>query len=324
MITEDSGQDSTSDLDSTAAPETGDEVPVVEQGPDLEQEQVAEPEPEPDTEQEFDQEQVQETELEGNGNDVMESDAGDQPEFGSDGGEGEDDGEDASDGSEETGVELESDGGGPAPLIQVEPADFTVAGGISAITLTWTAVADADHYVVLRRQEPCTGYLMMGTPLDTVFVDTDLRAGTRYRFKVAAVGTDGLEGPRTAYIEATANDGVAPSAAQNVTAYAGSGAVWLTWDAPLDADVWKYEIYRSYESGTFERVDNPLWLRDCAGHTTEFVTDLTTASVTAGTTMAWTDTEVLAAGAYQFVVYAVDFGGLRADPSTAVTVLISP
>jgi chitodextrinase len=95
--------------------------------------------------------------------------------------------------------------GPPAPSgLTATPA------GPSQISLTWVAPADgAASYNVFRDD------VFIGAVMATTFVDTGLQPATTYRYSVASVDTDGIQGPRSGQVSATTapSDDVVPPAA---------------------------------------------------------------------------------------------------------------
>jgi hypothetical protein len=91
-------------------------------------------------------------------------------------------------------------------------------------------------------------------------------------------------------------DTTAPAAPTNLTAAASSGAVDLTWTAPPDPDVAKYQVYRGPAGGTRTRIAS---------------------SVTA---TSFHDTTVAAATSYDYTVRAVDSNGNVSPDSNKMTV----
>lgn len=93
--------------------------------------------------------------------------------------------------------------GGTEPRPLAAPAGLTGAAGSQQVTLTWTAVEDADAYTVQRATGTGT-FADVGTPAQATYTDTGLLANTTYRYRVFA--TRGAEvGPAAEMSITTSN-----------------------------------------------------------------------------------------------------------------------
>jgi chitodextrinase len=115
----------------------------------------------------------------------------------------------------------------------------------SSVTLGWDAVSAAAGFNLYRN-----GRKVNAAPIgDIAFTDTGLAPGTSFSYAVAAVGTDGREGARSATIAAsttgTAPPVPAPTGLRVDTV--GQGSVALSWTAAVG--VAGYDVLRGRASG---------------------------------------------------------------------------
>ena len=110
-----------------------------------------------------------------------------------------------------------------------------VSRGKTAVKLTWSKVQGAEKYRIYRKVGG--KYKTLATVKGTSYKNTKLKAGTVYRYKVAAIG-GGVVGAKTAIATAT------KTAAPKLTAKtAGKGKVKLSWGKVAKAS--GYRIYMS-------------------------------------------------------------------------------
>jgi titin len=121
----------------------------------------------------------------------------------------------------------------------------------SRIDLAWDAAtdpdSDIDEYIVYRNGSR----VATTSGNDTDYRDTGLSNYTEYRYEVAAVNADGLEGPKSNSISVRTRDGTAPSKPQNLKANAVSAnRIDLTWNASTDSQsgISHYIVYRDGDS----------------------------------------------------------------------------
>jgi hypothetical protein len=113
---------------------------------------------------------------------------------------------------------------------QAQVTGLSACGAAKAVMLSWSAVAGAKSYMVLRgkpgialNDARATDLTPLSTAAvtDTSFVDTsaDLAMGTRQVYAVAAVGADGKAGPLSAVIGGAAVNPASPLPNYTVTVY---------------------------------------------------------------------------------------------------------
>jgi hypothetical protein len=126
------------------------------------------------------------------------------------------------------------------------PAGLRVTGITgSSVVLSWDAVSAAAGFNLYRN-----GRKVNDAPIgDITFTDTSLAPGTSFNYAVAAVGSDGREGARSATITAstTGTAPVVPTPTGLRIDTVGQGSVALSWTAA--AGVAGYDILRGTAPG---------------------------------------------------------------------------
>ena len=113
--------------------------------------------------------------------------------------------------------------------------------------ISWTGVAGADSYRLLRSTASSRGYMQIVTQAETVYTDQSAVGGKTYYYKVVALG-DGYESAQSNYAKATGKCAVpAVTVAPNK-----AGKPVLSWDKVAGAK--KYEIQRSVNGGAFKKL----------------------------------------------------------------------
>lgn len=194
---------------------------------------------------------------------------------------------------------------------------LSATAGDGTVNLSWTAIADADHYQVLRAttsgQEQVVWTGASGTGTSTTYLDSGLLDGTTYYYEVCAVDGQGNQGALSAEVTATpaaGSDTTAPIAPTNLavnTSLTTNTAITLTWTASQDnppnaTGVVQYTIWRSPTSnGTYVKVG--------AVNGTQAVPPATT----------YTDSGLSNSTTYYYEVYAVDGANNVSQASTVVS-----
>ena len=202
--------------------------------------------------------------------------------------------------------------GEPAPEPE-PPTDLTVtAAGETSISLSWTApegvaVRGYDVWRCVEGNTPCTpAYLAWVTngagdppPAPTEYTDTDVTAGTTYRYVVfASVGNDYTKTPSSNEVTATAEGESEPEpeppateapapTGLTVTAADESG-ISLSWTAPEGVDVRGYNVLRCEEGDAPCTPEWLAWVTAGDGDPPPAPTEYTDTAVTAGTTYRYT------------------------------------
>ena len=169
----------------------------------------------------------------------------------------------------------------PPPKAPAAPTGLAATGGLGQVSLSWTAVAGATSYNILRG-DTAGAETALGTSTAASYTDTGLAAGTTYYYVVQA-----LEGGLSS---ANSNESSAitiPAAPMGLTGTASGASVILTWTAATGAT--------GYD------------LRRAPGGTTTFAT---VGSPTAAT---FTDPGLPAGTAYTYMVRAKNGSGTSAD-----------
>ena len=159
----------------------------------------------------------------------------------------------------------------------------------NGVVLSWNAVEGAASYQVYRTTGSNTEFDKIATVTGTTYKDTSAVVGTKYYYKVRAIGTNGSYG-KFSYEKAAK----AKCAAPVVTAgnNASTGKVTLKWKAVKGAS--KYEIYRATsKTGTYTKI-----------------------YTTSGTS--FTNTSTNPGYSYYYKVRAIDKNGNKSDYSKIV------
>ncbi len=136
------------------------------------------------------------------------------------------------------------------------PRAEAVAGGIR---VSWQAAGTGAglSYRVYRRAGKEQSRSLAGQVQNTEFLDPSTAYGIPYQYWVQAVVRSGDTAAESELAEAAPiipEDHFAPAAPAGLTAVAGVGAAELAWDRNTEPDLAFYRVYRSEESGPFERV----------------------------------------------------------------------
>lgn len=120
------------------------------------------------------------------------------------------------------------------------------SGSVRSVRLEWKRSPESDivSYKVYRAAGTHGRYLVAGTTDGDAcrFDDAGLSDGAAYRYAVAAVDRDDLEGAMSDPVETSTKP--APQAPQNVVCADGADGVAITWDKSPEPDVEKYRVYR--------------------------------------------------------------------------------
>lgn len=148
-------------------------------------------------------------------------------------------------------------GGGSTKLDA--PTGVTATASTYSITVKWNSVSSATKYNVYRSTSSNSSYSQVSTEYGTSYVDSNVKSGTTYYYKVAAVASDGTVGTPSTYVSAKIDGGSSStlSAPTNVKAtyISGSHYVQVTWNEVALCD--SYEIYRSTsESSNGSKIGN--------------------------------------------------------------------
>ncbi|MCS4193549.1 surface protein [Salinibacter ruber] len=177
------------------------------------------------------------------------------------------------------------------------PSGLTATAGGREVSLDWDANTEADlvGYRLYRdtttfadttEATPVTDTLVTGTS----FTDTDLPAGTKQHYRIAAVDTAANQSGLSEEATATPEDRAAPSPPPGLVAEAEAGGIELSWAVSDSADAEEYLLYR--DTAPIDSVAGP-----------EGIAPLD--SVGAGTT-SYFDTTGAAGTEYYYRVTAVD------------------
>lgn len=182
------------------------------------------------------------------------------------------------------------------------PSGVRLTPGQDGIEVTWQSdEAGGKRFNVYRRRPGATDF---GEPLgrarvtdENVYLDETAVFGRSYEYSVTAVssGTPPVQSPFAPAAAIDYEDRFPPDAPTDLVALVERGRIRLLW-SPVDApDLLGYRIYRSADGGDEQRLnDDPV------------------------TTVDWSDSDVVAGGAYTYRVTALDREGNEGPPSEAV------
>jgi fibronectin type 3 domain-containing protein len=139
---------------------------------------------------------------------------------------------------------------------------------MNSITVRWDSVTDGctsvAYYKIYGKRADAPSYALLSQPTGLVYTQSNLAAGTSYRYYVTAVDSVGLESnvtdPAAISIQATTLiDITPPTVPTGLTAVyiSGNTQIQISWGASTDSDtgVHYYEIQRKMgEEGLFETV----------------------------------------------------------------------
>ena len=129
------------------------------------------------------------------------------------------------------------------------------AQSASAISISWSAIADATHYNLYRSAAGVGSFAQIGGEIGaTVYVDSGLDANTSYEYELEACNGNGCSA-RSAAVSATTALGM-PTAGLTATAQSAS-AISISWSAVVGAT--HYKLYRLETSaGSFDQIGNDI------------------------------------------------------------------
>ncbi len=128
------------------------------------------------------------------------------------------------------------------------PQNVRAAAGDKQVTLTWSAVENAEKYRVQRLSD--NKWTTVATPAATSYTNTGLTNGTAYSYRVLTFANDEWS-IASAVVTATPKASVIP---QNVKATAGDKKITLTWSAVENAS--QYRVQRLFGT-TWKTVASP-------------------------------------------------------------------
>jgi fibronectin type 3 domain-containing protein len=172
------------------------------------------------------------------------------------------------------------------------PTNLTATANTDGtITLNWRYPGSGAWFWVYQRIGSTGEFTQSLYPVTTGTTHTAgfLTTGTRYEFRITAIGPGGVESTPSNIAGAVATI-PPPAAPTNLRATPGNGQVTLTWNGPTNIFYWVYR--RTLPNGSFVRSDLPVGNQ----------TTLTVVPLTNGT-------------GYEFYVTAVGAGGAESPPS---------
>lgn len=137
------------------------------------------------------------------------------------------------------------------------PSPVNATAGDQSVSLTWGAVASADHYQVLRSTVSGAETVLADNLKVCSYLDSNppLVNGTTYYYRVRAVASGGRLGALSSEVSCVpvlGNDATAPTAPSNVTGAPTDTTIALAWTASVDnpppstpSGVVQYQVWRS-------------------------------------------------------------------------------
>jgi parallel beta-helix repeat protein len=181
------------------------------------------------------------------------------------------------------------------------PTALVATAGDAQVRLDWEAVSapDLDHYLVQRDLSPDFDEGTVEFTRALPFLTDGPLSDNEYYYRVFAVDWGGLSSAPSETVSCTPSV-LPPSPPEGLITDSGDGFVSLDWDANQELDIARYIVYRdTLQSGPGDSLGSPV---------PNVFTDSTAANYTV----------------YWYWVRAVDIGGLRSEPSTAVAGVAAP
>jgi fibronectin type 3 domain-containing protein len=127
-------------------------------------------------------------------------------------------------------------------------------GKISA-NLTWNRVSGADSYKVYRSTSPQISYELYAPTTNNSMLISELKAGTKYYFKVSSINSNG-ESEKSQGISVQTPQPTKPNTPTGLSAeYLASDTVIIMWN-PVSTATGYYVYYASSQNGTYQRSDD--------------------------------------------------------------------
>jgi fibronectin type 3 domain-containing protein len=131
------------------------------------------------------------------------------------------------------------------------PTGFTAVATGNTIALSWTAVAGATGYSILRSASAAGPFSALATSTTNSYSNTGLAAGTTYYYEVTATNAGGSSTPSL-----PAGDTTAPATPTGLTAVASGVSVTVSWTAASGAA--GYALQRATAAtGPYSALANP-------------------------------------------------------------------
>ena len=171
-----------------------------------------------------------------------------------------------------------------------KPATVKAENVEKGVELKWNGTST--HYRVFRAAAAAEPQ-QIGESDHAGYLDATIEYGTRYQYLVQGIAGE-LQQSETSDPEwITPRDDFAPAVPTGLTAVAGVNTIELAWERNTESDFKGYNVYRSVETGPFEKI---------------------TSLIDAPT---YTDRQVEAGKKYRYAVSAVDLTGNESDRSPA-------
>ncbi len=136
------------------------------------------------------------------------------------------------------------------------PADVRAVDAPQGVKLTWSAPGEP-HFRISRIAPGETQPTQIGESDVSEFIDPHTEYGKTYRYSIMGVNgaAESLTSPEAVI---TTKDIFPPAVPTGLAALPGVNSVELTWDRNTEPDFKAYTVYRSVDSGPFERLAGDL------------------------------------------------------------------
>jgi len=128
------------------------------------------------------------------------------------------------------------------------------------VALSWTG--EGPKYRIFRAEGEGKPELLADVDQPT-YVDESTNYGTRYQYLVQAIASDNQWSVVSQPFEITPRDVFPPAIPGGVMAVAGAQSIEITWNRNTESDFRGYNIFRSVDSGMFQKVasliDTPVF-----------------------------------------------------------------
>lgn len=148
--------------------------------------------------------------------------------------------------------------------LQLPPTLATANASGTSIFLDWInggGAAPFMRYRIYRGLDSISMSLVDSTTLTNI-TNPGLVGPNIYYYRIAAVDSTGFESAKSFAMSDTVFDYVAPAAPQNLMATAGDGQATIHWNPNIEADFYKYFIYRGTSPNPTTVVDSTADIND--------------------------------------------------------------
>ncbi|MGA7409964.1 MAG: hypothetical protein WBW33_05725 [Bryobacteraceae bacterium] len=142
----------------------------------------------------------------------------------------------------------------------LDPPKIEVTATGKGYLVSWTPQRDHLKWRIYRRAPATqTAPVLLGTADAPPYLDQTAQFETDYEYSVVAIEETPVsiaESEASPAFHINEKDTFPPAVPASITVLAGSSSLEVTWERSPDADLKGYYVYRSVDSGPFQRVGN--------------------------------------------------------------------